>query len=79
MTYITIKRRGRKGSLAYPFSTNLIGLVSDLQMKYFDDDIQVVGVSNFKVYSEYEPVTYVDRPEDLEKGIKEILNEEAKV
>ena len=73
MSYLTVKKFGRKGCLAYPHSTELLGLISDLTLKYLKDDIQVVTVSSFEGYPEYEPVTYVDRPNDLEKGIKEML------
>lgn len=78
MSYLTVKKFGREGCFAYPHSTELLGLISDLSLKYINDDIQIVTVSSFEGYPEYEPVTYVDKPEDLEKGIRKIIQEKHK-
>jgi len=79
MIYVTAKKFGRKGSVAYPFDTTDIGYVLELERTYRKDGIQIVGVSNFDVYGEYKPVTHVTDKETFESLIKDMAKQKTNV
>lgn len=73
MAYVIAKKHGKNGSVAYTYNSSDIQLISQLEQKYFNCDIDIFITSELSENKEFLPVFNVGHLELFIESITKIL------